>query len=44
LKRIPVSETVAQYDVLVGKVWVFVPLALLIEPFVFEASLNRSNR
>ena len=44
LEEVPVSETVAQYDVLAGQVWVFVPLALLIAPLVFGAYLDRSNR
>lgn len=29
---IPVSETIAQYDVLAGQVWIFVPLTLLVAP------------
>lgn len=44
LEGIPVSETVAQYDILAGQVWVFVPLALLIAPLVFGSYLDRSNR
>lgn len=44
LEGIPVSETLAQYDLLAGQVWIFVPLALLITPLVFGAYLDRSNR
>ncbi|MFB6091269.1 MAG: hypothetical protein ABEJ97_09450 [Halobellus sp.] len=35
LEGTPVSETLAQYDVLAGQVWVLVPLALLFSPLVF---------
>jgi len=31
----PVSETVAQYDVLAGRVWILVPLTLLVAPLLF---------
>lgn len=31
----PVSETVAQYDVFAGQVWILVPLTLLLSPLLF---------
>lgn len=31
----PVTETVGQYDLLAGNLWVFVPLTLLFAPVVF---------
>ena len=34
LEGIPVSETLAQYDVLAGHVWIFVPLTLLVAPLL----------
>ena len=35
LEGTPVSETVAQYDVLAGQVWILVPLTLLVAPPLF---------
>lgn len=35
LEGTPVSETLAQYDVLAGQVWILVPLALFVSPLVF---------
>lgn len=35
LEGIPIEETLAQYDVLAGQVWIFVPVALLLAPIVF---------
>ncbi|MGQ4556501.1 hypothetical protein [Halobellus sp. GM3] len=35
LEGTPASETLAQYDVLSGQVWIFVPLTLLLAPLVF---------
>ncbi len=35
LEGIPVEDTLAQYDVLAGQVWVLVPLALFLAPLVF---------
>ncbi|WP_435184052.1 hypothetical protein [Halobellus sp. EA9] len=35
LEGTPVSETVAQYDVLAGQVWILIPLTLLFAPLVF---------
>jgi hypothetical protein len=37
----PVSETVAQYDVLAGQVWILVPLTLLVAPLLFGWVLAR---
>ncbi|WP_418283062.1 hypothetical protein [Halorubrum sp. DTA98] len=37
---IPVSETLAQYDVLAGQVWIFVPMALLVAPLLFGSYLT----
>lgn len=42
LEGTPVSETLAQYDVLAGQVWVLVPLTLLVAPPVFGRYLARS--
>lgn len=39
LEGIPVSETLAQYDLFAGHVWIFVPLTLLVAPFVFGSYL-----
>jgi hypothetical protein len=36
-----VSETVAQYDVLAGQVWILVPLTLLVAPLLFGWALAR---
>ncbi|QCC46358.1 hypothetical protein [Halobellus limi] len=36
-----VSETVAQYDVLAGQVWILVPLTLLVAPLLFGWVLAR---
>lgn len=35
LEGTPVEETLAQYDVLAGQVWILVPLALLLAPLLF---------
>jgi len=35
LEGTPVSETLAQYDVFAGQVWILVPLALFCSPLVF---------
>jgi hypothetical protein len=35
LEGAPPSETIAQYDVLSGQVWILVPLTLLLAPLVF---------
>ena len=35
LEGAPVSETLAQYDVFAGQVWILVPLTLLLAPHVF---------
>ena len=35
LEGTPVAETVGQYNVLAGQVWVLVPLALLTAPLLF---------
>ena len=40
LEGIPVSETLAQYDVLAGHVWIFVPLTLLVVPLLFGSYLS----
>jgi hypothetical protein len=39
LEGIPVSETLAQYDLFAGHVWIFVPLTLLVAPFLFGSYL-----
>ena len=40
LEGIPVSETLAQYDVLAGQVWIFVPLTLLVAPLLIGSYLS----
>ena len=40
LEGIPVSETLAQYDVLAGHVWIFVPLTLLVAPLLVGSYLD----
>ena len=35
----PASETVAQYNVLAGQVWILVPLTLLVTPFLLGRRL-----
>ncbi|SDJ44061.1 hypothetical protein [Natronorubrum texcoconense] len=42
LEGIPVSETVAQYDVLGGQVWIVVPLSLLVAPLLFGTYFGRT--
>jgi hypothetical protein len=37
----PVSETLAQYDVLAGQVWILVPLTLLFAPLLFGWVLGK---
>jgi len=39
LEGIPVSETLAQYNVFAGYVWIFVPLTLLVAPLLFGSYL-----
>lgn len=39
LEGVPVSETIAQYDVLAGQVWIVVPLTLLVAPLLFGSVL-----
>lgn len=41
LERTPVDVTLAQYDVLAGQVWIFVPLTLLVAPLLFGRYLVR---
>ncbi|WP_440770460.1 hypothetical protein [Natronorubrum sp. DTA28] len=41
LEGVPVSETVAQYDVFGGQVWIVVPLTLLVAPLLFGAYFAR---
>ena len=41
LEGVPVSETVAQYDVLGGQVWIVVPITLLAAPLLFGAYFAR---
>lgn len=41
LEGIPVSETIAQYDVLAGQVWIVVPITLLAAPLLFGAYFAR---
>lgn len=42
LEGVPVSDTVAQYDVLGGQVWILVPLSLLVAPLLFGTYLGRT--
>lgn len=44
LEGIPVSETLAQYDLLAGQVWIFVPLTLLVAPFLFGSYFSSQRR
>lgn len=44
LEGIPVSETLAQYDVFAGHVWIFVPLTLLVAPLLFGSYLTDWRR
>lgn len=37
----PVSVTLGQYDVLVGQVWILVPITLLVAPTLFGRVLRR---
>lgn len=37
----PVSETLAQYNVLAGQVWIFVPLTLLVSPLGLVETIRR---
>ncbi|WP_331232620.1 hypothetical protein [Natronorarus salvus] len=39
LEGIPVSETLAQYNVFAGYVWILVPLTLLVAPLLFGSYL-----
>lgn len=41
LEGTPVSETIGQYDVFAGQVWILVPLTLLFAPLVFGWVLAR---
>ncbi|WP_311170495.1 hypothetical protein [Halobellus ordinarius] len=41
LEGTPVSETLAQYDVLAGQVWILVPLTLLFAPLLFGWVLGK---
>ncbi|MEF8887188.1 MAG: hypothetical protein V5A30_05225 [Haloarculaceae archaeon] len=40
LEEIPVSETLGQYNVLAGQVWILVPLTLLTAPLLFGEVLS----
>ena len=40
LEGAPVAETLGQYDVLAGQVWILVPLALLTAPLLFGDVLS----
>lgn len=36
----PASVTIGQYDVIAGQVWIVVPIALLVAPYLFGAILE----
>lgn len=45
LEGIPVEETVAQYNVLAGRVWIVVPITLFVAPLLFGWYVaDRSDR
>jgi len=41
LEGTPVSETIGQYDVFAGQVWILVPLTLLFAPLLFGWLLSK---
>ncbi len=41
---VPATETLAQYDVLAGEVWIFVPVTLFVTPLLFGWYLSGGGR
>lgn len=40
LENTPVSETIAQYDIFAGEVWILVPITLFVAPYLFGSLIT----